>query len=200
MQKGTQPSWLLITDAPMDLNFAIYVACSLNIIPETTPFVREQIWSAQRVNISEDEELITLSEQWVKWWQDIVQDRAVNELHGRWSRHYAPDGQFVALEQPLRGRCEEVFHSFKEWWGLTAGGQQGVNFWDKAVGFRPIVKQVENEIGRTVQPFRLMVDYIYTGLGSIVGVTSSYAIMSIHRPDLSVGNNDWWLAKVRELA
>jgi|GEM_PF-4922571 len=57
MQNGTQPSWSLITDAPKDLNFAIYVACSLNIMPENTPFVREQIWSARRVDMSDKAEL-----------------------------------------------------------------------------------------------------------------------------------------------
>lgn len=200
MRKGTQPSWLLITDAPKDLNFAMYVACSFSIIPEVTPFVREQVWSAYRNDISDEEEYKTLSAQWLQWWKDMVQDRAQNELHGRCSKHYAYDGKFVGLTEPLRQRCEEVFLSFNDWWGLTAGGQQGVNFWDKAGGFRPIVTRVENELGRTVQPFQLMVDYVYTGLGSIVDVTRSYAIMSIHRPNLSVHNNDWWLAKVRELA
>jgi hypothetical protein len=200
MQNGTHPSWSLVTDAPADLNFAMYVACSFNIIPETTPFVREQIWSARRVDISDKDELRILTEQWLRWWKDIVKDRADNQLHGRWSRYYTHDGQFVALEEPLRGRCEAVFPSFNEWWGLTAGGQQGVNFWDKVEEFRPIVKQVEHEVGRAAQPFQLMVDYLYTGLGQIVEVTSSYAVMSVHRPELSVGNSDWWLEKVRELA
>lgn len=200
MRNAMQPSWRLATDAPRDLNFALYVACAFNMIPDTPPFTNEQVWSAYRAGISDKEEYGILLLQWVRWWQDIVQDRAKNELSGRWSRHYAPDGSFIGLAEPLRKRCEEVFHSFSDWWGLAAGGQQGVNFWDQEVEFHPIVKRVESELGRTVQPFRLMVDYVYTGLGSIVNVTPTYAIMSVHRPDLSVGNNDWWLAKVRELA
>lgn len=200
MHKGTQRSWLVITDAPEDLNFAMYVACSFNIIPETTPFVREQVWSAYSADILDKDESKTLNSQWLRWWQDIVQDRAKNGLHGRWSRHYSPDGQFTALEDPLRGRCAEVFHSFKEWWGLTAGGQQGVNYWDKAGNLRSIVKRVDDELETTIKPFKLVVDYVYTGLGRIVEVTPSYAIMSVHRPNLSVHNDDWWLAKIRELA
>jgi len=44
---------------------------------------------------------------------------------------------------------------------FTAGGQQGVNFWDKAKEFRPIVQHVENELGRAIQPFHLKIDYVY---------------------------------------
>lgn len=133
-------------------------------------------------------------------WQDIIQDRDQNELHGRWSRYYAHDGRFVGLVEPLRQRCEEVFRSFNDWWGLTAGGQQGVNYWDNGPEVITRVKQVASELDRPIHPFRLKVDYVYTGLGNIVDVTPSYAIMSVHRPNVSVHNNDWWLTKIRELA
>lgn len=199
MHTGPQPSWTVTTDAPKDLNFAMYFACSFNIIPEATPFVREQVWSAYRATLEEDEYQI-LSVQWKQWWKDIVQDKAEMQSPGRWSKHYFDHGQLVVLPEPLRNRYEEVFSSFNEWWGLTAGGQQGVNYWDKNGKLLPIVKRVENELGGKVKPFRLIVDYVYTGLGSIVEVTPSYAIMSVHRPSLSVHNDDWWLAKIRELA
>lgn len=200
MQKGTRPSWILMTDAPRDLNFAIYVVCTFDILPDTQPFIREQLWSAYRSDPLDAEEQKILIIQWKQWWNDIVHDRAMNNLQGRWSIHYAHDGNFDALPEPLRRKCEAVFRSFNDWWGLTAGGQQGVNYWDKAMEFHPLVKRVETELERPVRPFRLSVDYVYTGLGSIVDVTSTYAIMSVHRPNTSVHNNDWWLAKVRELA
>ncbi|WAH37294.1 hypothetical protein [Alicyclobacillus dauci] len=200
MQKGTLPSWLLMTDAPRDLNFAIYVACSFDLLPDTLPFIKEHLWSAYPAHPLETSEHKTLIAQWKQWWDDIVDDRAQNELHGRWIKYYSPDGHFSGLPQPLGQKCEAVFPSFRDWWGMTAGGQKGVNYWDKASEFQPIVKQVETELERAVQPFRLKVDYVYTGLGSIVDVSSTYAIMSVHRPNASIYNNDWWLAKVRELA
>ena len=56
------------------------------------------------------------------------------------------------------------------------------------------------EIGRPVKPFALAVDYLYTGLGSILEINPNYAIMSVHHPGLTVRNREWWLAKVRDLA
>jgi hypothetical protein len=200
MQKGTQPSWCLLTDAPIDLNFAIYVACSFDLIPDTPPYSREQLWSAYRHEALDAEEHKTLVGQWNHWWNDLVLDRAQLAYQGRWSRHFAPNGHFDDLDTPLRTRCEEVFQSFKDWWGLTAGGQQGVNYWNQFVAIHQIVKRVETEIDRPVYPFKLTVDYVYTGLGKIVEIDSTYAIMSVHRPNVSVDNKDWWLAKVRELA
>lgn len=203
MQKGTQPAWRLMTDAPIDLNFAIYVACSFDLITDTLPFSREQMWSAYCLEALDVEEHKTLVEQWNQWWNDLVLDRAklAHDSHqGRWSRHFAPNGHFGDLEVPLRTRCEEVFQSFRDWWGHTAGGQQGVNYWIQLLGFHPIVNQVENEFGRTVRPFGLTVDFVYTGLANVVEVNSTYAIMSVHQPNLSVHNKEWWLAKVRELA
>lgn len=203
MQIGTQPSWRLDTDAPIDLNFAIYVACSFDLIKDNPPFSREQMWSAYSHEALDAEEHTTLVEQWNQWWDDLVLDRAKlahDGHHGRWSTHFSPNGHFDDLELPLRTRCEEVFRSFRDWWGHTAGGQQGVNYWVQLLDFHSIVNHVENEIQRTVRPFGLTVDFVYTGLDSVVEVNSTYAIMSVHRPNLSLHNNDWWIAKVRQLA
>lgn len=119
MQKGTQPSWRLVTDAPIDLNFAIYVACSFDLMPDTPPFSREQLWSAYRHEVVDAEEHRRLVGQWNQWWNDLVQDRTQfvqNGFRGRWSRHFASNGYFDELAIPLRTRCEEVFQSFEDWW------------------------------------------------------------------------------------
>lgn len=51
-------------DAPADLNFAIYVACSFDIIPYTPPFSRDQLWSAYRCDDLDAEEQKVLFAQW----------------------------------------------------------------------------------------------------------------------------------------
>lgn len=131
----------------------------------------------------------------------MVRDRARNRLSGRWSSYYAPNGHFEGLEEPLRSRSEEVFQSFQGWWGHTAGGQQGVNYWvERLLDIQSIVQQVETELNRSCKTLSLTVDYVYTGLGRISEVDLSYSIMSIHRPNVTVQNREWWSAKVRELA
>ena len=207
MQKGTQPSWRLMTDAPIDLNFAIYVACSYDLLPDTPPFRREQLWSAYHPKALGEEEHQLLAGQWQQWWNEMIADRSrflQNGIRERWSHFFASEGYFDGMVTPLRERCEDALPSFREWWGKPAGGQQGVNYWDLiwdiSGGFRLKVKQVETEIGRTVQPFSLAVDYLYTGLGGILEIDSNYAMMSVQRPNLTLLNREWWLTKVRELA
>ncbi|WP_067625127.1 hypothetical protein [Alicyclobacillus acidiphilus] len=202
MYTGIQPSWRLNADAPMDLNFAVYVACSFDLIPDTPPFSREQMWSAYCHETRDVREQEALVGQWLQWWNDLVVDRArmASDHEGGWSKHFAPNGRFDGLEEPLRTRCEEVFRSFSDWWGHTAGGQQGVNYWVSLLDFHSIVYLVENEIAAPVRPFELTVDFVYTGLANVVDVHPTYAMMSVHQPTLSVYNKEWWLAKVRELA
>ena len=207
MKTGNAPSWRLMTDAPIDLNFAMYVACSFDLLQDKPPFRREQLWSAYHPNALSEEDHQLLAGQWQQWWNEMVADRSQflqNGLRERWSHFFASEGYFDGMGMPLRERCEDAFPSFIEWWGMPAGGQQGVNYWDLfgdiAGGFRSMVKQVETEIGRPVQPFTLTVDYLYTGLGGILEVNPNYAIMSVPHLGLTVRNREWWLAKVRELA
>ena len=207
MQKGNQPSWRLMTDAPMDLNFAIYVACSFELLPDTSPFSREQLWSVYHHEALDEEEHQLLAGEWQQWWNEMVADRSrflQSGIQERWSNSFASEGYFDEMVTPLRERCEDALPSFREWWGMPAGGQQGVNywdlFWDIAGSFRSKVKQVETEMGRPVQPFALAVDYLYTGLGGILEVNSNYAMMSVHLPKLTLLNREWWLEKVLELA
>ena len=207
MQKGNQPSWRLMTDAPMDLNYAIYVACSYDLLPDTPPFRREQLWSAYHPKALGEEEHQLLAGQWQQWWNEMIADRSLflqSGIRVCWSNSFASEGYFDEMVTLLRERCEDALTSFREWWGMPAGGQQGVNYWelfgDISGGFHVKVKQVETEIGRPVEPFALAVDYLYTGLGGILEINSNYAMMSVQRPKLTLLNREWWLAKVRELA
>ena len=175
IRQGDKPSWILSTDAPRDLNFAMYVACSYDILPQTEPFLRAQLWSAYHPDSLHHEETTTLTAEWEQWWNSVVGDRAENHLQGRWSRHFDPNGRFEDLPEPLRDKCRLAFPSFVDWWGHTAGGQQGVNYWDIADQFEFVVQQVEKEIGHSAFPFRLYVDYVYTGLGRIIEMESTIA-------------------------
>lgn len=203
MQMSRQPSWRLVTDAPEELNFAMYVACSFDLLKDHPPFSRDQMWSAYRhesLNATEHEEL---AGQWLQWWGELVIERANRVDDGRqrmWRPPFPLNDRLQTLEVPLRTRCQEAIESFRGWWGHAAGGQQGVNYWAERVEFRPLINQVEQEIGRTVRPFGLTVEFVYTGLANIVEVHSTYAVMSVDRPNVSVYDRKWWLAKVRELA
>lgn len=202
MQNANGHSFLLVTNAPEELNFAMYVACSFELFSGGLSFDKKFGWSAYRRSISDKEERTFLSNQWYDWWCNLVNERArmyEYESKGDQNAFYSHDGKFGFLESQFSLLCNEAWPSFKEWWGMAAGGQQGVNYWDKASEFHNVVKRVEADIRRDVKPGRLIVDYVYTGLNSILTVKPSYAIMSVHNPGETIYNDEWWVDKVREL-
>lgn len=195
MKRETQQSsFSIVTNAPVELNFAMYVAFSFDILPKDSIFSTEQGWTAHHRKISNKKEYDMLVSQWRHWWGELVKFKSSNGLKPPYSKYYSSDGTFEVIDSPLRLRCIEAWPSFFEWWNMPAGGQQGTLYWDRIDEFSHLINKVK-ESGISTGP--LVVDYIYAGLEDILEITPRYVIMSIHKPQNTVYNDTWWLNKIK---
>lgn len=210
MTHQASPSWVVVTDAPEDLNFAMYVAAVYDILPNQPPYSHHALWPRRTRSEQSESESVQLRQQWHQWWTWMISEKASNvDANPRggelWSKtftmvHEAHDDLFQRLGPLLAPRCQSVLDQFQSWWTLPAGGQFAINYWSSQVPIGSMVKQTADTLHRPIHPFRLTVHFVYLGLEEIIEAHSHYAVMSIHQPGKTVGNLPWWREKIRALA
>ncbi len=205
MQIAGQSSWIFVDDAPTDLNFSMYVAGSLGILPKDPMFSSRGLWPEAAPVIGSQESFQRLGHQWHDWWLAMVAEKSRNvesEPRGgeRWSALFAPTDQFRSLDDPLRTWCAKLFEPFQRWWSFPGGGSFAVQYWTHLIPIYEIVQKVAKDLGRPVSPFHLTAHFVYAGLEDILDLSPGYVILGINKPSVAIHNRDWWIAKIRSLA
>jgi len=204
IEDTNHPSWVVVADAPIDLNFAMYVANAYDVLPKTAMFADSPRWPPSSHALPAGPAKLAMVQQWQQWWSAMVAEKTVQVERSRqeaerWSTLFSPNA-FDNVEPPL-GRClAAVYEEFRQWWELTAGGHTALSYWTDCVPVGNVVNHVSRALGRPVAPFQLTVHFVYLGLATIVEPTPRYAIMSVHPPSRTIFNRQWWTAKIQQLA
>ncbi|UFT98408.1 hypothetical protein KO561_14540 [Radiobacillus kanasensis] len=193
MKINGEPTWSVTTQGVEQLNFAVYVACTYELIPDQKPFSSIHNWSS--VNPSKsltEKEMVVLTNYWLRWWELLVSERAKIGSHAEF---YKPD-YFDSLAPELGEICKELWQAFRKWWEMPAGGSMAMSFWESLDPVGKYVAEFEKEIGRKAKPFRLNVDLVYAGFEDVYEVTDDYVIMPLRSPNK---NKTWWMKKIKSL-
>ncbi|MGD6857658.1 hypothetical protein ACQCVO_21700 [Bacillus infantis] len=192
MQLNGRPSWSVVTEGAEDLNFAIYVACTYDLFPNNMPFSSSKQWSSTTPTTLSANEKSILKSQWKKWWNHVVLTRSQN---GGGVDSY-PQDYLKSSGSELGQVCYDLWPPFFNWWHMPAGGNTAMIFWESADNVNKYVKEFEQDVGRTANPFRLKIDLVYTGLDDVLEVSDVYAIIPIGSPHI---NKSWWTKKIKSL-
>lgn len=204
MHRQDRPFWSIEDDAPTDLNFAIFLASTLDILPSQSIFSKTGLWPQVPQMATNEEEHGLLGRQWHQWWLALLQEKT-DKLPQNGLSHAPPSTlfsprDFHTLDDPLRTACVEFIDRFQQWWTLPAGGHFAIKYWIKLIPFDGIMQQVAQELGRPVAPFHLTAHFVYAGLSDILDLSETYVILSINKPSLTIYNTTWWLNKLRTIA
>lgn len=192
MYRNGIPSWSVRTEARDELNFAIYIACTYDLLPRSCPFSETNRWSVTTESVS-DQALI--ASQWNEWWNQLVKHRLESFQSPRWSALYNPP-DFNNLDRELRQLCVSVWQGFHKWWNMPAGGKTAMIFWESADNVGQLVRQFELEAGRKARLFQMTVDLVYAGLDDVIEVSDEYAIMPLRSMQK---NQEWWMKKLHQI-
>lgn len=192
------PSWSVISNSDMSLNFAIYVACAYGLIDSNSYSGKVPLWPYKIFALNKD--LAILQKEWNVWWDLLIKTRTSNLASGTSSPisslFHPPNFDELEIEE-ISELCRKAWPSFTEWWGMPAGGQTAMSFWESFNNIIQYVKKYEEHIGRRVKPFKLYIDLVYTGLDNRIEMSSEYVIMPlIPRP---LADEEWWINKLREI-
>lgn len=193
LKQSNEPSWSVVTEGTEDLNFAIYVACTYDLLPKSWPFSESKRWTSTNpsVDLTRTEKSV-LSTQWLEWWNQLVRVRSLDEHN---ADLYRPT-YFESMDQELGHACRDTWQAFREWWHMPAGGNIAMIHWESAENVGQYVKEFEQRMNRKARPFRLRVDLVYTGLDDLIEVTDEYVIMPIRSPR---ENQFWWTQKINAI-
>ncbi|WAH37442.1 hypothetical protein [Alicyclobacillus dauci] len=190
MKYRGEPSWSVVTEGTEDLNFAIYLACTYDLLPKSKPFSGSKRWTSTTPSIElAQAEKTVLSNGWVEWWSELV---AARSAQGHNFEFYAPS-YFDSLAKELGDVCRNTWKPFREWWHMPAGGKTAMIHWESADNVGQYVRDFEQHINRKARPFRLKVDLVYAGLDDLIEVNDEYVIMPIRSPR---ENQAWWTQKI----
>ena len=193
MKRGNEPSWSVVTEGTEDLNFAIYVACTYDLLPKSIPFSESNRWSSTQLSTQlTGAEKSALSVQWLEWWNRLI---GVRSVHKHNFDLYQPT-YFDSMDKKLGEVCRGLLLPFREWWHMPAGGNTAMIFWESADKVGEYVREFEQQVNRKVRPFRLKVDLVYAGLDNLIEVSDEYVIMPIRSAH---ENRSWWTQKIKAI-
>lgn len=190
MKRSNDPLWSVVTEGTEDLNFAIYVACTYDLLPKSKPFSESKRWTSITPSSEFTQaEKAVLSSQWLEWWKQLV---GIRSLHKHNVDYYQPS-YFDSMDNELGDVCRDTLPPFREWWHMPAGGNSAMIFWESADQVGLYVREFEQQENREARPFRLKVDLVYTGLDDLIEVSDEYVIMPLRSPR---DNRSWWTQKI----
>ncbi|WDL97043.1 hypothetical protein [Alicyclobacillus sp. ALC3] len=187
MQRSKEPSWSAVIEGTEDLNFAIYVASTYDLLPKSKPFSESRRWTSTNPSVElTPAEKTVLAVQWLEWWTRLVEVRSIHQ-------HNLAPSYFESLDNELAGVCSDTWHAFRNWWHMPAGGGTAMIFWESADKVGEYVRQFEQQVNRKAKAFRLKVDLVYTGLDDLIEVSDEYVIMPLRSAH---ENRFWWTKKI----
>ncbi len=196
MNSRDRHSWSVCVSSDDILNFIVYIGCSYGLIDEKKYAGKEILWPPKFLNTEAD------SEQWEKWFEEIVRIKAEKIKGGRPNtayEEYMPP-EFSSVGCPvLKECCRNSWPKFYEWWSMMAGGRNATNFVEQ-LGSGKIgeyVNEVERKLGREVKPFSLNIDLVYTGINEVMDINDQFVIAPLN-PIITL-DKAWWIKKLYEI-
>ncbi|MGN7469244.1 hypothetical protein [Brevibacillus sp. SAFN-007a] len=184
-------SWNISMDIPEALNFAIYVGFALELLPDKVLKDKDTAFPEKKLIMDESYSIDDLKSAWNEWWHFLVhsrQEQCVPKLE-RPHTTGIESGKFKKL-------CDALWVDFYKWWSMPAGGKMAMVSYT-TLGrkeIRKIIHEMEEQTERSIQPFSLKIDLVYSGLDSVIDVTPTYAVMPINPPPYY--NTTWWKRKI----
>ena len=95
--------------------------------------------------------------------------------------------------------CKNAWQPFNEWWFMTGGGKNALSYLERVDDQRiyHYISEFETKVNRTVKPFHLYIDLVYTGTEDIIEVNNEYIVMVPHRAVYT--DKEWWINKLSQI-
>lgn len=163
-----QSSWQVAVDAPMNLNFALFVRDAAGLAPQGSlpaPLAKAEALPSDRLSGARRAEA---ERGWVEWWAGLIQDNRRRVADGRAapSRLGVDPPEFPSLggTPGLRIACQAAWPAFRGWWspdGQAHRRQELV----QSVGIDPgqVVQELERQRGRPAVGFSIGIDIVESG-------------------------------------
>lgn len=196
----TNDSWCINTSSEDILNFIVYIGCVYGFIDNKKYIGKEILWPNKSLNIDVD------SDKWESWFQEAVNlevDRICTGKH-QYSifEDYMPPKFLNVKNQSLKNCCIDTWPKFHEWWYMLGGGKNALNFIEGIIhnDLYKYVKEVERIKRRKLEPFKLYINLLYSGLSENIELkvhTNEYFIITSN--PFGTFNEEWWMKKLNEI-
>lgn len=193
-------NWVLHLDSPESLNFAMYIGCSYGLLNNEKG--ENNLWP-EKVKTLETDIFNVLQREWKVWWCKLIEERycEIQNIQNRIFKKgmFNPPYSFSGDISILDKFCCEIYPSFFKWWEMPAGGKMGLHSFESMYSnmISKHIKKYEGQIGRNVNPFRLYIDLVYTGLN---GPIEEYTDFIIITPlQLTKLDELWWFEKLYKI-
>ena len=163
-----QSSWQVAVDAPMNLNFALFVRDVSGLAPKGSfpaPVARAESTRSDRLDGYGRAEA---ERAWVDWWTALLEDNQRRGGNGKAAPSPLgfdpPEFQSLAGTSSLRLACQAAWPAFRAWWS-PPGDQFDRQRLAQSAGVDPgqVVQELERERGRAAVGFSLGIDIVESG-------------------------------------
>jgi hypothetical protein len=164
-----QSSWQVAVDAPMNLNFALFVRDAAGLAPKgpsPAPLARAEAPRAGRLSGGRRAEA---ERAWVDWWAALIQDNRRRGANGRGAPSLVgfepPEFRSLAETPGLRMACQATWPAFRGWWSPPDGHIHRQQELVQSAGVDPgqVVQDLERQRGRPAIGFSLGIDVVESG-------------------------------------
>jgi len=197
MMKSGSESWQVTTDPNLELNFAVYLACAFGLCGEQP---QSSIASWPQPMFEAPAAHADMAAAWSAWWEDLCAERrlSVEQKQNRLGSSLCDPPEFRGVvHQGLRRSCQMAWPSFSAWWEMPAGGKFALEYWTSMNNLHAFIYKFEQRAVRTVKPFRLHIDVVYTGLTERLELGSGYVVAPVW-PALML-DEAWWQKKLQAI-
>jgi hypothetical protein len=164
-----QSSWQVAVDAPMNLNFALFVRDAAGLAPKGSfpaPLARAEAARSGRLSGDRRAEA---ERAWVDWWAALIQDNRRRVANGRGAPSLLgfdpPEFPILAETPSLRMACQATWPAFHGWWSPPDGHvhRQQELVQSAAVDPGQVVQELERQRSRPAVGFSLGIDLVESG-------------------------------------
>lgn len=155
------------------------------------------------MNNQSNESLLLLKEQWKEWFQGLIQNRGEKVILRKdfdlTNNLFNPPDFTEFPYRELRECCINAWEPFHEWWFMAGGGKNALSYLERVDNQRihQYINEFETKMNRTVKPFHLYIDLVYTGTKEIIEVYNEYIVMVPYRAVYT--DKEWWMNKLKQI-
>ncbi|WP_146752112.1 MULTISPECIES: hypothetical protein [Paenibacillus] len=185
-------SWTICISGEYDLNFIMYVASAHGLL---TDGFDDAAWpNSKSLNVEQSNE--KFKEQWKELWNESIYKKGERRKGKHQNLIIDPPDFSMIREGDLKAVLINMWPSFIKWWNMPAGGQIAMHYWEAQPDLLAFVQEFESQVGRKINPFRLDVDLVYTGLKAPIEVNEQFIVMPIKLEYL--WKKDWWIERFKD--
>lgn len=203
MHKKGIISWSIIESSDLPLNFALFTGCSYGLIEDTDIKGERRLWPPKCMSNQSDKSLLLLKKQWKEWFHGLIYDRGEKVILRQdfdFTNNMFNPPDFVEFPyKELSECCKNAWQPFNEWWFMAGGGKNALSYLERVDDQRiyHYISEFETKVNRTVKPFHLYIDLVYTGTEDIIEVNNEYIVMVPHRAVYT--DKEWWINKLSQI-